>query len=559
MGQGVGQRVGLWKRGGQNSEDRPVCADGMDLSAIRKESRTELTLTFLLFLAVSFFVLYFHSIHSPFYRYSFFQDANVYMAIGRAMEYGLLPYRDVFDHKGVLLYLINYLEVAVFPEKLSGLYMILCLSMSLFLFFAYRIGRLILNVRAALIATFLLLIVTVIANELYPIGAGSSEEFFLPCLTACLFFLLRLSRDADQNARENKNIRGFFVDSVVVGIACGVMLWTKYSMIPVVGLAFLIFYVFLFLTKHYRHALSSILGVIAGAVLISVPCLIYLGAKGLFGDMWSAYIVFNYRYARSDPPMDHVAPNIDQWLVSLPLLIASILGAVYFRKAVRYLSRTGLLCVVIYICFTALNLFLSKRYYIYYFLVVFPLLTLALVAAVHSLSGMIARSRRFLFSEGLKGIVTAWLVITVTLSSAATSVYNWSNGSIFAPETEVEMCANAIRDFQIKFGREDPPRIISFVGNESGLMELLDTYPRERFFYTPGVFGRDAERIILEQKAYIEQGKPDFLYIHLEGDVLSWIEKFNSDYRPILIMEDPREYADSRYYVFVNVEKVREE
>ena len=109
------------------------------------------------------------------------------------MEYGLLPYRDVFDHKGVLLYLINYLEVAVFPEKLSGLYMILCLSMSLFLFFAYRIGRLILNVRAALIATFLLLIVTVIANELYPIGAGSSEEFFLPCLTACLFFLLRLS------------------------------------------------------------------------------------------------------------------------------------------------------------------------------------------------------------------------------------------------------------------------------------------------------------------------------------------------------------------------------
>ncbi len=36
-------------------------------------------------------------------------DSNSFIYIARLMQYGLIPYLDVFDHKGPLLYFINYI------------------------------------------------------------------------------------------------------------------------------------------------------------------------------------------------------------------------------------------------------------------------------------------------------------------------------------------------------------------------------------------------------------------------------------------------------------------
>ena len=47
--------------------------------------------------------LVFASTASPLYATNFWTDTNIYFTIGRGMLKGLMPYRDLFDHKGPLL------------------------------------------------------------------------------------------------------------------------------------------------------------------------------------------------------------------------------------------------------------------------------------------------------------------------------------------------------------------------------------------------------------------------------------------------------------------------
>ena len=40
-------------------------------------------------------------------------DSSVFRTIALQMDEGIMPYRDTFDHKGPLLYLINYVGMKI--------------------------------------------------------------------------------------------------------------------------------------------------------------------------------------------------------------------------------------------------------------------------------------------------------------------------------------------------------------------------------------------------------------------------------------------------------------
>ena len=57
---------------------------------------------------------------SPFNNLSPGTDSSVFLYIGREMLHGSVPYRDLFDHKGVVLYFIEYLGYLIgFGNKIG--------------------------------------------------------------------------------------------------------------------------------------------------------------------------------------------------------------------------------------------------------------------------------------------------------------------------------------------------------------------------------------------------------------------------------------------------------
>lgn len=77
------------------------------------------------------------SILNPYYGY----DSAVFMVVGKGWSKGLVPYRDLFDHKGPFLYLMNALGFSIYDGKL-GVLIIQTIFMTATLFLIYKIGRL---------------------------------------------------------------------------------------------------------------------------------------------------------------------------------------------------------------------------------------------------------------------------------------------------------------------------------------------------------------------------------------------------------------------------------
>lgn len=525
------------------NRDKP-CDPGPELTpGPTAPSKKELFWAFILFSVVSLLVLFFSCIHSPYYRFAHCTDANIYMSVARAMRHGLMPYRDVFDHKGPLLYLLNALAAAFFPTKMTGVYLVLSVSFSTFLFYGYRTARLFLSSAPSMIATLLLLLSSVGNRVLYSDGGGSTEEYLMLCLMACVFYLIRSLFYAERS--QNITPGQFFMASVGTGFFCGMMLWIKYTMLPAVGLTFLLFYIYLVAQKRYKDVLKSLSGVALGALIISLPCLVFLGANGLFKEMWSVYVVFNYHYAGDAVAANHSAANMSNMYAAVPLMVLAPLGFLYFSCRIKRIRILHIGFVSFFFLLMLGSLFLLGRFYPYYFLVLAPFLIFTNIAGVHFLRlhiGLLPKDRFSKYFRILMCGVVVFLIIFVSILSSKDQAHR---GSVISPQTNIEYSASIINSYWND--EETPPKIVCFFCQEGAIFQLCNTYPQHKFFYSPGLSEEAGMQIGMEQVGYIQDESVDFVFTKSNYDMASLMESIHPGYRLISVREFSR-YADGYYY-----------
>ena len=65
---------------------------------------------FIYCIIISFSILIICTKSSPLYVFNDWVDANAYFTMGKGMIHGLIPFKDLFEQKGPLLYLIHGLS-----------------------------------------------------------------------------------------------------------------------------------------------------------------------------------------------------------------------------------------------------------------------------------------------------------------------------------------------------------------------------------------------------------------------------------------------------------------
>ena len=96
-------------------------------------------IVFLLFLLYSFGLLYICTASSPRYATNPWNDANAFLTVGKAMANGLTVYKDIFEQKGPLLYLIHALACFISDTSFTGVYVMQSLSLCVTSFAAYKL------------------------------------------------------------------------------------------------------------------------------------------------------------------------------------------------------------------------------------------------------------------------------------------------------------------------------------------------------------------------------------------------------------------------------------
>ena len=224
---------------------------------------------------------------SPIYPLNNWVDANCFFTVGKSMLNGLVPYRDLFEQKGPLLYFLYGIGWLVSHDTFLGVYILEIIASYVFLLYSYRITIVVLGKKHFVFVPIIaILTYTTMAFE----QGGSAEEFCLPILAWVVWFLLR---DAENQQISNK---GFFC----LGLAAGCVFWIKFSLIgPFIGW-YIWYLVESFRQRKSKRIIGATCHIALGVILATIPWVIYFGLNHSIIDWLEVYLYDNvFHYSRT--------------------------------------------------------------------------------------------------------------------------------------------------------------------------------------------------------------------------------------------------------------------
>lgn len=209
-------------------------------------------------------------------------DTYVYLYGGNLINKGLMPYRDYFDHKGPLVYLMMAAGIRI--GRIAGVWLLQTCLLAVTSIFAFKTSRLIASRGASALAAGLAIL-------WYTQGKTGPETLSVPFLTITLFYFVRYLLDGDIKKGET------FLTGCCFGIVALLKLnltslWMVF--IPAVILTSLV-------KKEYLLLLCRAAVFLGGAIAVCAPVLFWLSAKSAFPDFIRDYWFYNLREYGGEP------------------------------------------------------------------------------------------------------------------------------------------------------------------------------------------------------------------------------------------------------------------
>lgn len=497
-----------------------------------------------------FVLLFVCTRNSPAFVYQNWVDPSTYMNVSRAMQKGAVLYRDVFDHKGPLLYLVLvvFSALPVFSFSMTGLYLLQCVTLSVTLRYLYRTARIFLNSLPSLGIGFVFLFF--LLNDLtYSQGGGSVEELLLPVFTIALYELVRFYGPPAKSDTE-KLSPSFFRLGILIGVTTLVKINLAFFLVT--ATAFLLAS-FVFSRDGKGFCLAT-LKVLAGGLTAALPCIVYWAATSSFSDFWQAYIDFNVLYARQSGndlnSSTFISATADILFLNMASVICLILGFICFlinRNKFRLLGQIGLAASFSVLFFTE---FASNRPYPYFFIPLLSFVGLSEIAIVATIQNFFYRERKESSSGRVRSVLRVVAGILLVLLIA---LFNgqWSDTRFFYPEkTGVEIISEEILATWRPGSEETYPNILLLDCGDSGFYQLTKSIPGFRFFYRPMIGYPVYPDVLDAQIGYIRDGTPDYVIITSPEE--SWtfdLAKLNSAY--VLIDKQEEKSHNSNSYIWL--------
>ena len=426
------------------------------------------------------------------------------------MMHGVVPYRDLFDQKGILLYFLYGIGYLFFRTTFAGVFILEVIAGALSIGAILKILQLYVSAQSAYILTPLTAACMYSARSFY--WGGSAEEFLMPALVWGLYLLLRA---LTQEGPDALSPSVFFTG----GILAGVVFHIKFSSIGFY-IGWVAVVILMVLTDKSDRRLARLCKgaglFLAGVILVTLPFVLYFGIHGAIDDWFRVYIYDNlFIYSKTLSPGERIygmcKTVYNQMMANKRFAVWIVAGVVLpLFCAIRDRSRRTILTwgtIVVTLALLTTVIFIGGVDLPYY---PFPMsaFTVTGVVACARLAEGLFRSRRDEERGDAAGKLSKTLPLMALGILLATGLCY--RGSMNAPEIgmkQEELCLFRLRDHIRARGVEDP-KIINMGGFDAGLYTLLDSVPECYYFQTqtiplPGIWET--------QKDYVQSGGPDFV------------------------------------------------
>ena len=286
---------------------------GTEENTIRFSKSINVLLLLSLFGFMSFlFVSVFSSSTSPFYSSPYMDDSGIFLLIGKGWTEGKIPYLDLWDNKGPLLYLINAIGFWLTGDK-YGVYILQVVNLTLSLYVIYRIFRVNYGCRVSCIGTVasLLWLTNAITNN-------NPAEWLLIPLCLSFYLLYKWLKDYPQKKLSWKY-------SIIWGstIGCGFLL--RFSDCSLLFVSLCVVALFMSYDGIWKEVFRHVVICLVGFGLIILPFLVYYYSKHGLEEIWYASFAHNLEYVVHSRAHFYSLYALGSFVLSYALFIGVIL------------------------------------------------------------------------------------------------------------------------------------------------------------------------------------------------------------------------------------------
>lgn len=299
---------------------------------------------------------------NPFIRGTGYTDSNVFMYVGRVIAKGGIPYKDAFDHKGPLVYLINALAVKIASFG-GSIWVFEFVTLLISFYFVYKTSRLSCN---KVISLIVLIISSATLNNYFQ-GGNLTEEYALPFITISTFIFT----DYFLNNRINK------FRAIICGLSFEVVCMLRINMIAlwvVMCVSVLIKYR---QNNDFHTCKTFFIWFIVGTLIILLPIMIWLFLNNAIYEYISDYFLFNIEYINSLPQGKGTARRVESFIYFLknPVIIFAFISQIYISYKKFSLFTISYLC---YMVLTLASIAISGRLLDHYGMTLVPMMAVPL-------------------------------------------------------------------------------------------------------------------------------------------------------------------------------------
>jgi len=480
-----------------------------------------------LFNAILF--LFICSKSSPLYVLNDWCDANSFFTMGKGMANGLIIYKDLFEQKGPLLYLIHAISYFISNNTFLGVFIFEIISFTVFLYFTGKIITLYCR-KVHLVWSIPLISFSILSSFVFIFG-DSAEEFCLPFLSISLYYFFNYYKNIFPNKMPAKQI-------MLNGFIAGCVLWIKYTILGFwIGFAAFLC-IGLLINKKVKEAFLSGVYFIIGMIIATIPWILYFIVNNALGNMIEVYFIVNMSaYSESASILKRVIMAIVHalayakklWLFS----IITGIGYMYIIVTKKIIENIyGKIALTLTVLVSIICIYYGTNYR-YYFLILMPYIVLGIIAIIKMLEKY--ANEKLL---NLLFLFTPLYIIGFTILTCAISP-NFG----FRKAKKEDLVQYQFAEI---INQKEHATLLNYGFLDGGFFTVTDISPNVKYFSAPNIKYENYPEIIDEQNRYIKEALVDFIVIKVEnqdqGKDIPYLYENYEKIKERLVVEEAKYY-----------------
>jgi len=486
-----------------------------------------------LFLA-SLIVILLVSKNSPLFYLNDWVDLNAFLTMGNGWTKGLIPYKELFEQKGPILYLIFGLASKI-SSSYFGVYLLEVFNLTIISSLIFKIGNMFFEKTKSYL--FVFLSYSVLFMTPYFMSGGSAEEFGWLSIVYAIYLIFLLQK----NDFKIPNKHYFFA-----GIMLSYLFWIKYTMIGIWLGFFLALICILLLKKEFKQVLYVVTYSLLGFFCVTTPILIYFQLHGAVDKLYFAYFYSNMKLYPSNLGMSFPAKAFNSLILfvghmyrNFYLFILFIIGffSLVFSRKILKNNEVLFLYSSSYVVLVLTVLFGGKDWN-YYYLIIFPFACIPFLLLINYIKDI---SKFQLF---LSMVICGVTMVGLNQNIKESKLYP-NNPSL---STENRNFEPAQKIFASIIKKEKNPTLLNYGSLDVGLYHAAGVLPVNYYFMRQNIPNEMLPEMMREQNRLVDNKSVDFIVTMDPKDVGDKFVPDNIKRNYKLVAEHSQDFEGNRTY-----------